>query len=400
MKIFRRNRWRRVTTCPSEHVLFVLATLFALSLPKALPLEAQERQQEQQATPTAQEGRRMHVVREGDTLWDLANFYLSDPFLWPEIYRLNTMVVEDPHWIYPAEELLLPGPGEALPTETRVPGEEPVAERVPGVEVEGLPQEYQQAKSVFAARKEARQRTLTYHTVEAVPPISVTEMDFYGAGMLIPLRELGPRGQVIDPAVPVNLPVRFNETPLRFSRVYVSHPGGEPPEPGDRVLLTRVEREVRPFGHIVRPTGIATIAAVHEEVSTAIIVQVFDRIEIGNQVTLLEHFDMERGIFAEPVAVGPGAEVVETLDRQYVPSVNDQIFIDIGRDEGILVGDEFEIYMGGRRSPEGLRLPEEHVADGRVVRVMEETSTLRVISQKHPAIGIGLPVRLVRKMPS
>lgn len=400
MKIFRRNRWRRVTTCPSEHVLFVLATLFALSLPKALPLEAQERQQEQQATPTAQEGRRMHVVREGDTLWDLANFYLSDPFLWPEIYRLNTMVVEDPHWIYPAEELLLPGPGEALPTETRVPGEEPVAERVPGAEVEGLPQEFQQAKSVFAAREVAREQTLTYHTVEAVPPMAVTEMDYYRAGMLISLRELGPRGQVIDPAVPVNIPVRFNETPLRFSRIYVSHPGGEPPEPGDRVLLTRIEREVRPFGHIVRPTGIATIAAVHEEVSTAIVVQVFDRIEIGNQATLLEHFDMERGIFAEPVAAGPGAEIIEMLDRQYVPSVEDLVFIDVGRDEGILVGDEFEIYLGGRRSPEGLRLPEEHVAEGRVVRVTEETSTLRVITQKQPAISVGLPVRLVRKMPS
>jgi hypothetical protein len=374
--------------------------LFALSLPNALPLEAQERQQEQQATPTAQEGRRLHVVREGDTLWDLANFYLSDPFLWPEIYRLNTMVVEDPHWIYPAEQLRLPGPGEALPTETRVPGEEPVAERVPGVEAEGLPQEFQQAKSIFAAREEARERTLTYHTVEAVAPLSVTEGDFYGAGMLIPLRELGPRGQVIDPAVPVSVPVRFNETPLRFSRVYVSHPGGEPPEPGDRVVLTRIEREVRPFGYIVRPTGVATIAAVHEEVSTAIVTRVFDRIEIGNQATLLEHFDLERGVFAEPVAVGPSAEIVEMLDLQYVPSVKDLVFIDIGRNEGILIGDEFEIYLGGRRSPEGLRLPEEHVAEGRVVRVTEETSTLRIITQKHPAISIGLPVRLVRKMPS
>jgi hypothetical protein len=398
--IFRRNRWRRVTTCPSEHVLFVLATLFAVSLPRALPLEAQERQQEQQVTPTAQEGRRVHVVREGDTLWDLATFYLSDPFLWPEIYRLNTVVVEDPHWIYPAEQLRLPGPGEELPTETRVPGEEPVAERVPGVEVEGLPQEFQQAKSIFAAREVEREQTLTYHTVEAVPPMAVTEMDFYRSGMLLQLRELGPRGQVIDPAVPVSIPVSFNQTPLKYSRVYVSHPGGEPPEPGDRVLLTRIEREVRPYGYIVRPTGIATIAAVHEEVSTAIVIEVFDHIEIGNQVTLLDHFDMERGIFAEPVEVGPSAELVATLDDQWVPTVEDVVFIDIGRSEGIVIGDEFEVFLGGRLSPEGLRLPEEHVADARVIRVTEETSTLRILKQKHPAISIGLPVRLVRKMPS
>ena len=37
-----------------------------------------------------------HVVKKGDTLWDLAQYYLKDPFRWPEIFRRNTDVVENP----------------------------------------------------------------------------------------------------------------------------------------------------------------------------------------------------------------------------------------------------------------------------------------------------------------
>src|SRR2546423_4148736 len=58
-----------------------------------------------------------HTVKKGDTLWDLAAKYLSDAFRWPEIYRLNTDIIQDPHWIFPGEVLKLPGyVGVGLPT--------------------------------------------------------------------------------------------------------------------------------------------------------------------------------------------------------------------------------------------------------------------------------------------
>jgi hypothetical protein len=345
----------------------------------------------------------VHVVRKGDTLWDLASFYLSDPFLWPEIYRLNTMVVEDPHWIYPSEELVLPGPGEVtpevaeVPGEVRVPGEE--VARVPEVPVEGPPAELQELKSIFVPR-EATRRTLIYRRTPPTPALAVSESDFYRSGVLAPLDELGPRGRVIDTALPGNVPVKVPDTPPRYGKIYVSHPDGQAPEPGDRVLLWRIERRVKPYGYVVRPTGVATIAAVHEDVSTAVVIALFDRVKVGDQATLLQKFEMERGVFAEPVAAGPSGRIVAFLDDQWVPSVGDIAFVDVGKNQGVAVGDEFEIYVASRQSREGLRLPEEHVATGRVVRVTEETATIRLIEQRHPAIAVGLPVRLVAKMPS
>ena len=57
----------------------------------------------------------------------IAGLYFGDPLLGPEIYRLNTAVVEDPHWIYPGEVLVFaPGPQVIAqgPRDTAVVGPE------------------------------------------------------------------------------------------------------------------------------------------------------------------------------------------------------------------------------------------------------------------------------------
>ena len=47
-----------------------------------------------------------YSVKEGDTLWDIASMFLTDAWLWPEIWQVNPDI-ENPHLIFPGDEITL-----------------------------------------------------------------------------------------------------------------------------------------------------------------------------------------------------------------------------------------------------------------------------------------------------
>src|SRR5215208_1116680 len=162
-----------------------------------------------------------HTVRKGDTLWDLAQHYLHDPFLWPGIYRLNTDVVEDPHWIYPGEILRI-APSDniaAVPTmDTPLPqvggdSSSLVADSARGNGTESTdalargPQQPSMAEGeeaapglLFPERKpRSVSEILKSYTNQPYRPLRRSE--FYSSGFLTENQRL-PYGRVLGPVTP------------------------------------------------------------------------------------------------------------------------------------------------------------------------------------------------------
>ena len=64
---------------------------------------------ETSASVPAPEEATVYTIKPGDTLWDIANTYLKDPFLWPFIWKANPDIT-DPDMIFAGSKLSIPNP--------------------------------------------------------------------------------------------------------------------------------------------------------------------------------------------------------------------------------------------------------------------------------------------------
>jgi nucleoid-associated protein YgaU len=79
-----------------------------LILPKEKPDEESPAVPAEAVPPApVQEKSTEYIIRKGDTLWDIANSFYRDPFLWPFIWKANPYVA-NADLIYPGNKLLIP----------------------------------------------------------------------------------------------------------------------------------------------------------------------------------------------------------------------------------------------------------------------------------------------------
>jgi hypothetical protein len=355
-----------------------------------------------------------HTVRKGDTLWDLAQLYLKDPFLWPGIYRLNTDVVEDPHWIYPGEILRIAPDATvaAVPTmDTPAPAAPVDTSAIGATEdsSETLARGPQQPSSAESPAEEwvplfhaQRARTvaeiLKAYTDQPYRPLRQSE--FYSSGFLTENQRL-PYGQVLGPVTPSQIKATSSRAnALPYSTIALAPPRGATYEVGDTLLILRIGQEIEPYGRAIVPTGLVQVTEAIEGHYLGSVVAVYGPIRKGQQVLPVESFTQGSGVRAVPVADGVRGALLGGLGRQELKEPQMVVFIDKGREHGVAPGDLFEIRRRPARLSDGTLRVNELMATLQIVHARDRTATAIVLTVVSPDIPPGTDVVQVAKLPS
>jgi hypothetical protein len=381
-----------------------------------------------------------HTVRKGDTLWDLARQYRGDPFLWPDIYRLNTSVVEDPHWIYPGEVLSLAGSDSvhAVPA-TDTPAPAPVAQApasdsmstdsVPAVPVAAPADVGTSVAAVQDAPAEAPQKTLAQLTAVSAPESddgstglfgvkrtkvleeslraytnqpyrALRRSEFYSSGFLTENQSL-PFGRVLGPVMPQQIRASsVNASALPYALVAIEAPRGAAYQIGDTLLVASLGTELGSQGNVVMPTGLAQIVDTVQGRYVGSIVATYGPIRLGQRVLPAEKFTPSGDRHAVAVSQGVRATFLGGPARQDLKTPQMVVFLDKGRADGVAPGDMFEIRRRAERLADGRQLINDVMATLQVVHVRDHTATARVLNVLSPDITPGADAFQVAKLPS
>jgi hypothetical protein len=254
----------------------------------------------------------LHVVRHGDTLWDICFLYFNDPWQWPKIWSYNAQIT-NPHWIYPGDLVrLLPRGVFAQVTpdpEARAAPASPAAEPLP------------------APRRRLEVGVKTTAFVEKA------NLDSSSA---------------IDGAVDEKVLLGDGDS------VYLSYPPGKPLKVGEKYSIYQPGNPVKSngteVGAFVQLLGTVEVVNVKQDKrARGVIIEANQEIERGAKVgPLVKTFKTVPP--SRPKVDAQGA-VVAMLTHEQLIGEGEVVFVDLGKRSGIEVGNRMFVVRRGDGYP-------------------------------------------------
>lgn len=318
----------------------------------------------------------VYLIQKGDTLWDLSQKFLGDPYLWPQIWKENSYI-KDPHWIYPEDPLAIGKVKVIAPTPVE-PTAKPVKQAIkefPKPEPKPAPVV---EKKEPAPTKEAKIRDLAYKTDMECAPFIMETTD----------KEAVLEHMAVLKAAEEDIQEYGTDDVL-----YLSGGSSNGLKAGDEYLVVHrldvvkdpVTNKMVGIGYV--RAGLIKILLCHENTSTGILTSACRTVYAGDLVIKheLEPIPVTIGYKPYPrygeAITGDKACFLMVADEQVDVGEDSESIISMGSAEGVAPGDIFVIY--DKKTKEGFPV---YQGEAAVLFTGEHTATVRIIHAEKSTI--------------
>lgn len=322
-----------------------------------------------------------YTVVKGDTLWDISGRFLTQPWLWPEVWEVNPQI-ENPHLIYPGDRIRL----EYVDGQPRLS-----LERSSG----GAPYRLSpsDSKGRVGADGRVQPRIRATPLASAIPAISLDAIE----GFLVHNRVVSP---VILDQAPYVLEGDDERLVLGASdRLFVR---GVLPDSASYNFVRRGPLYIDPdtnevLGQEATYIGIGTTLAQDGDIATMEVVESREEIQITDRVLATEERRLASTFFPSGPEEDVRGQIISVFSGVTQVGQYDVVVLNRGAREGLVVGNVLAIYRRGalardRIAGDTIRLPSERAGMMMVFRTFEKLSYGLVLQTRLP-LSVGDEVR-------
>jgi hypothetical protein len=298
-----------------------------------------------------------YTVVKGDTLWDISNSFLNNPWMWPEIWHVNPQI-SNPHLIYPGDVIRLVyfdgKPRVVVDTSNRVVKLSPqvrvldAGEAIPTIPLDEI--------NNFLSRS----RIVTQEELDRAPHVISGEAQrlVLGKG-----DRLYARGQ-FDEDVSVYGVYRKGET-------YVD------PDTGEFLGIQALD------------IGSGRMRALEGEIATLLMTRTTEEVRVGDRLLSEETRSIDSTFFPSAPKGEVNAQIIAVEGGVTQVGKMDVVIINRGDREGMEVGNVLAVYKRGgtvkdRVKGDTVTLPDERAGLVMVFRTFEKLSLGLVLEAERP----------------
>ena len=302
----------------------------------------------------------IYTIKKGDTLWDLSERFIDDPYYWPNVWAKNPDIT-NPHLIFPGQKIrILDGRLEIIPA-------------YPG------------------AGKKADETVKSDQSEDSITIKSSSS----GDGFI--LTDEKPLGILVDSVDNRILLTQDDMVFLKMTDISTVTVGDNYGLFQRGKMITHPHTNKR-IGTMMDNLGFLQVTEIKGETVIAKINQAY--LEIFRGAELFEYIPQRKEITLQRGTTDQGGYIIAARDEKVTLSTNDIIFIDLGSDAGVVSGNLFYISRPRKASDQivkhagNMQLPDAVLGAAIIIEPKIKTSSAIVIKSVDAAV-IGDEISVV-----